>query len=379
MKKLVSAMIIMLLALTVVTGCGEEATTTTASVATTATTATQTTAATAGSQTTAATAPVTTAEASAEVIKLAMGTGLPPTHPMEIMFQEWIKKIEADTGGRVKIEYYPAGELISQFGAYDELTSKVADIANVNVVFPGSPFVIAQALQVFLYGASFEDSRLIYQDLAAKYPEINAEYDGMHRLFGYGSPEMGIHSKEPIRTLADLNGKQIMPPPSFPMLMDMLGATGTMLDMTEVYPQLDKGIISGAVLPTEILLSMNLKDVTKYTTFLPVPVPPVIAIGMNKDSWDGLPADIQQIFTDSAAWAETQLDKTLSATQAKTIEAAKAGGHEFIELPQADLDILFGLLDQISKSAAAELDKQGLPGSQIYADARALVATYGGQ
>ncbi|NLL20247.1 MAG: hypothetical protein GX263_00725, partial [Firmicutes bacterium] len=66
-----------------------------------------------------------------------------------------------------------------------------------------------------------------------------------------------------------------------------------------VYEAMSKGTIDGLLVSSEVLESFKIADVTKYTTYVPcIGNQYNFYIAMNKDKWNSLPEDIQQIFTD---------------------------------------------------------------------------------
>jgi TRAP-type transport system periplasmic protein len=313
----------------------------------------------------------------AQTIKMKLGTSWPITHPVVSVTKRWIEKIQNETNGRVQITLYPSGTLLDQFAAYDQLRSGVAEIAEFSSAFPGTPLLISNALPAFIYGIDMAGARQVFNNLWNQFPELRAEYTKVKPLFNYGSPEeYVITTQKPIRTLADFKGMQLQPIPGFPELLGKLGATGSNIPMSETYNALDKNIINGTIAAAEALATSNFDEVTKYSTNLHLPTPPIIFYAMNLDTWNSLPPDIQKIIEDSSTWWETEADNALQNQQQLAIDSAKAKGHEFIELSPADLTKFYDVMQDIAMAKAADLDSRGLPGTKIFQETRRLIDEY---
>jgi len=301
----------------------------------------------------------------AQVIKMTFGSVFNATHPLEVFNQAWIDKIQKETDGRVQITLYPAQELVGQFTAWDELRAGVADIAYIGVAGIAG-FHIAHAIEKFMYGTDIYVATQIYDKLRAKFPEIDAEFAGAKPLHNRGLTSSYILTRKPIHTLDDLKGLQLQGSPSWPGLCEKMGATGVTMPFMEIYPSLQKDIISGTMLPVDILKSMNLVEVLSYGVNMHTAPPPETFAMMNLDTWNKLPPDIQKVFEDNIPWAKEQMIEVLLKADQDAIEYAKSKGFQFSELPQAELDEMYGYMHEISLETAKELDGMGLPGTEIY-------------
>jgi TRAP-type C4-dicarboxylate transport system substrate-binding protein len=363
MKKLFLIFFVIVIAgCLVFSGCGGTSTTTITATetATTKMTTTQTATATTTQTATATTTTVV------QPIKLSFGSSFPAMHPIEVSHQKWIDKIKEDTNGRVQITLYPAETLVHMFTAWDELKSGVADIINFSMDSSQYGFPIGKALATFMYGTDVITSRQIYAELAKEFPEINAELNGVKVLCYRATISNYLFTKKPIHTLDDLKGLQLQQSPSWPGLPEKLGSTSVNVPFMEVYPSLEKGIIDGSFMPADILKSGSLYEVIGYGINLHSAPPPEGFVLMTLDSWNRLPPDIQKVFDDDFQWAVDEGTQIMEQADQDSLDFAKANGVQFSELPPAELDKLYGYIDEISLVKAAELDAQGLPGTKIY-------------
>jgi TRAP-type transport system periplasmic protein len=325
--------------------------------------------------TTASTQTATQTLTATQIFNLKMGSGMASTHPLELLNQRWIDKIQSETNGRVQITLYTGATLIDQFAGWDELLNGVADIANGSTGIPGSPFPLGAGIMNFFYGVDIPGSLVVYKELLKEFPELSAEFNGAKRLWGVNGATEFIHSNKPIRTVADFKGKQFMTA-GFPDFVAKMGGTGSDIPMMEVYSALDKGIIDGTFMPASALQTENLVDVTKYSTDMKVTRAPSAFYAMNLDTWNSLPPNIQKVFEDSIPWMETETEKVVEQIQQEAIDFAKTKGHEIIEMSQEDMDKTYAIRKEIALNEAASLDAKGLPGTKIFNETLRLINEY---
>lgn len=314
-----------------------------------------------------------------EVIELTYAAEEGPTAAFSLADMIWIEKIEEETGGRVKITPYWGGTLLSLTEGYEELVQGAADIAKVSIEYGSAPgFDILRTMGSFYYGAtSLEQTRLVDEAIRELFPEIDGEMSAV-KILGYQSvTAYQLHTRDtPVRTLADLEGLQIKAIPMYTGPLAEFGATAMSVPMPEVYTNLEKGIIDGFMGPYEVLSSFNLAEVTKYHTAFNMSSCHYAVKLMNMDTWNSLPAEIQQVFEDNVDFWTLQLDNSIQNVDQEGIDYATSLGNEFIELPPEDLQEFYRVWEVEARKGAEALDALGLPGTAIFEEVRRLIELY---
>ena len=144
-----------------------------------------------------------------------------------------------------------------------------------------------------------------------------------------------MSKSKPIRTLEDLKGMKIRTPSAAQSAqLEALGATPIDMPVTQIYNNLDRGVIDATMIPMSAALDFKLIEVAKYFTIdAPLGRSPFL-VAMNKARYDKLPADLRKVIDDT-----TGLNLSLkgAATYDKknneAIEAAKKT-REVIALPR---------------------------------------------
>lgn len=313
----------------------------------------------------------------AETITLSYGAYYGPEHPATKADEKWIEKIEAETDGLVEIEPYWAASLVSRGETFTEVKEGVADIATIKPGYSKTGFELHRAEStVFNYGApDWETIYDVYHEVHEEYPE-DPEWDEVKVLARSSltaAAPYQLHSVEPVRTVEDFNGLTAKATGVWVNVITDLGGSGTAMPMSETYSSLEKNAIDGAIAPNETLKTMSFAEVTDYTTTLDIPIGIYPVRVMNLDVWNSLPSEVQEVFNDNIHyWGRTILEEAEKADVAG-IEFAEEQGHEFIELPEEDMQVIYSAIEERAIESAKEIDEKGLPGTEVYEMTRRLI------
>ena len=196
-------------------------------------------------------------EATTQTINLKYGTYWPPNHFFTIADRNVVKKIEEETNGQVKFEFFAGGTLTSRKESLTELKMGVVNMGYVNTDYaPG--FQVLKTQRSFYYGApDVETARKIYMQVLNKYPQLESEFEGV-KIMGRVTMPQPIHilmARKPVRTIADLKGMKLKAAAPMVPALRALGAEGLTIPITEAYSALEKGILDGCLLPLDVFKS----------------------------------------------------------------------------------------------------------------------------
>ncbi|MFC1533933.1 TRAP transporter substrate-binding protein [Thermodesulfobacteriota bacterium] len=323
-------------------------------------------------------APFLCASLQGQTIELRFATPYPKTHPFTKADYKWIEKIEKETKGRVKFTVYVGGVLFKSRDDWPSLVKGVADVAMAGGSYQKTGFEIMQAVRMFHYGCpNAKVARKVHAGYFPKFPEAAAQWKNAKMLsLGYLTPYQVHTAKKPIRKIEDFKGLQLKSLSHHMGPLKEVGAVGMNVPMTEAYVALQKNTVDGLMAPTETLKSFKFAEVVKYSTKLNLGTGANYARGMNWNSWNKLPADIQKIFEDNSEYWFEQIAYELETLDESAVEYAKGQGVEFIELPKEDLKTFYKALETASLKEAARLDKMGLPGTAVFKEVRRLIELY---
>jgi len=242
-------------------------------------------------------------QAWAQQYTIKLSHGQPPVeqeniHQAVTMFKTFV---EQRTGGRVKVEIYPANQLgkeREQFEGVQQGTIEMCMIAEG----PIAGFFA----EVMVLGIPYLFSNEAVAHKALDGPFGKALFEEMRKktkVRALGIGENGFRNftnrVRPIKTPDDLKGLKIrtMENPAHMAMVRALGASPTPIAWGEVYMALQQGVVDGQENPVSVIEVAKFYEVQKYLT-LDGHVYSILPILINDKFYTSLPADIRGIIRD---------------------------------------------------------------------------------
>ena len=323
-------------------------------------------------------APVlTNAESKSKPITLIWGSHWPPHLAPYKVIERWFKKIENMSNGQLKFKIYPGGTLSAINTALYDLQAGSTDFQTVSAHIFTAEFPITHAMQYFWYDyPNLTVANKVFWETYHHFPEIQAEFKGLKPFSIIVPGAMQLHSKKAVRRLSDLKGMEIGIGGAYLLpIFEAFGASPSDIIYMEFYTSLQKGIIDACTFNLEFLKAMKLAEVTKDTTSLGGSYDASgSTLCMREETWRSLPPDLQALFTKTTEDLQLDYIKTVEAVNEEGKQFAANMGHEFIKFPPEDLKKWHAVCEKVARSAAAELDKKGFPGTKIFEYTREMKA-----
>ena len=206
--------------------------------------------------------------------QVTMKLSTPTVNDVTIEWMNAFKKgVEARSGGKVKVEIYPANQL----GAIPRTVEGVA-LGTIEMTTPATGFFIGlePRFVVFDVAGLFDDvphAQRVFAD-----PEVKKRVatfgatKGVEPLVTYAQGPLALLSHKPVRSVADLAGLKIRVPGGAPLHLEpfrRLGANPLSMPLGEVIPAMQNRTIDGFTAGYSIFPAFKAYDVTKGLTTLP--------------------------------------------------------------------------------------------------------------
>jgi TRAP-type transport system periplasmic protein len=357
-KSIFATLFILILVLTMMVGCSPE------------------------QQTTKTTTSTSTSTQSEDVITLKIANFQGATSMSHEMWEQWAAEVEEATDNRVKFEIYPGGTLAAATDTYDAVVNGIADIGFVITGYTKGRFSLAEVS--CLPGLDYEGwgclhaSKVLWS-LWEQFPEIRSQFDDTHVLWINGELYRQLHSTKPVKTLDDIKGMRIRIPGSEAGIAELLGATPVSMAGGEVYNSLERGVIDSDFHPFEAVDLYKFYEVIDSSTITNTNTGGVFIATMNKNTWNKLPADIQEIISKHSGYYgavelqgemreayEQKFYDSLVEEQGLTVyEWSKEDQRKAAEMTQP-------FIDQWIK----DQEDKGLPGQKVYEECLKLIEEY---
>ena len=233
--------------------------------------------------------------------ELKLHSFVPPTHVIWTdVITPWSQEVARLSNNKLTVRLFPAMQL---GGRPPELYRQVVQgITDATFTLPGytsADFPMMALTELPGTANSADDGT---RKLWANFDKFLArEYKDTKVLMLWNSDSASLMSKsKPIRTLEDLKGMKIRTPSAAQSAqLEALGATPIDMPVTQIYNNLDRGVIDATMIPMSAALDFKLIEVAKYFTIdAPLGRSPFL-VAMNKARYDKLPADLRKVIDDT--------------------------------------------------------------------------------
>ncbi len=301
-------------------------------------------------------------QAAEKVIKLKYANFFGPAHPFGVLAQEWCAEVEKRTNGRVKVTHFPGNTLTPPTQTYDSVVKGIADVGQTLAAYSAGRFLLTEVLAQPIGYTSGYQATMTCNEFYKKFKPKEFEDTKVMYIHGHG-PGM-FHAVKDISSVDDIKGLRLKANTENAGIVTAVGGAPVALPITETYDALQKGLIDGLLLPMEALKGWKFADVIKTTiASQPMAYTAPIPIFMNKDKWNSLSKEDQQIIEKiNEEWVEKQanlwskLDKEATEFSiqkgVKVIQATKEQDAQVAEKMKPVL------ADWVKKTAAKGLPAQ---------------------
>lgn len=313
-------------------------------------------------------------------VTLKFHTFMAPTSNVWLnMHKAWMDKVEKDSGGRIKFEAYPAMQLGgTPVQLYDQARDGVVDIV---WTLPGNTTGRFPRVEVFelpfMMSNAEATSKAYWEYVQTMAPDEFKETQVIAlQVHGPGC----IHTADkPVHNVADMRGLKLRAPTrQVTKLVGALGATPVGMPLPQIPDALSKGTINGCVIPWEVVPSVKVHELTKYTAeFDPAGgslYTTTFVMAMNRNKYNALPPDLKKVIDANSGMATSAwLGKVQQAGDAAGRKAAKDRGNTIFTVSPGEAQEFRRRSRQIEVEWVEDMNKRGLDGRKLLDTARALI------
>ncbi len=283
--------------------------------------------------------------------------------------QVFANEVEKASGGRIKFEVYPAGQLGKDLLAL--FNSGLADLAILIPSYAPEKFPLTSVAELpGLHDSSCDGTARLWN--VAKPGAMLSEGEfkslGFHPLFVNVLPPYGVMTtSKSIANLDVLAGLKIRANgPAMDKTVRSLGAVPVRVSSPELYDALTRGTVDGAFFAYQGLIGPGLQKILKYSVTGAQLGAGAIVYGVSTKTWNGLPDDVKQMMTKAGLTAQETLCKWSDAEDAKAKEKIVAqDGHTLKTLSPQEAAQWNGKVSAVAEAWTKEMDAAGKKGSEL--------------
>lgn len=314
-----------------------------------------------------------------EVIELKLAHFWASTHFIETqLVQEWSKEIQDATDGRIKIISYPSGTLLASTETYDGVLQGVADIGMSCYAYNRGRFPVMEAFMT--PGIVFNNSKSASMAATEGIKELNPEeLQNTQQLMTWGAGPGHLLMKSPVKNRAELQGVEIgVTGGERAEAIKLLGATPVVMSMAECYDAQSKGVIKGTLSTLSTMKGFRLGEVTNSVTLTPFIYNQLFYMVMNKEKWNSLSPEMQDIIMDvTEKFHKEHVIGLLDIDNEESLEYYMATKElEIYELSDDETAEWIELIKPVINDQINTLNEKGLPGEDIIKAVQNLAEKY---
>ena len=321
--------------------------------------------------------------AASQEVTLRLHTFLPPVaNPVKHFMVPWSKKIETASKGRIKVQIYPVMQL---GGKPEQLLQQVRDgVVDIVWTLPGFTPGVMPKLEIFelpFLHRSTKATVLALQDYVEKH--MKKEFEPYHVLLVHAHAGSLFMTKNPINKVEDFQGMKLRSySRTNAWILEALGSAPVQVALPELVPMMNKGTISGSILPYEIAPAVKMQDLANYFTTLAPPQPrlstAIFTLLMNKAKYDSLPADLKKVIDDNSgrnlAPEAIEIWDRIELAGEKVVRSKPK--NKFVQLSAEETAKFKKKVQPVFDRFIKLLDESGANGKQILDEVEALEAKY---
>ena len=265
------------------------------------------------------------------------------------------------SNGRLVVEPYAGGSIVPASEELDGVHQGVLNMGSACPMYAVGKFPQAALFDAVSGGMTAMQMTLWHTKgngdaLAAKMWEdkMNVKYVG---TCGQLPPEIWAHSNKKIETASDLNGLKMRCAGDGGEILASLGVATVYFPGAEIYESAQRGVIDAFEYASPFLnWGMGFHEVTDYLYMSPSRAPTDNAhVWVNRDDWEGLSPDLQQIILDACATVGIEYTAESYMKDDEALVEYLAYGTEVIDMPAAvEEAYLEAAMDFYDAKAAAD-------------------------
>jgi len=289
-----------------------------------------------------------------------MKIGFATMNDIQHQWANWYKEaLEARSNGRIGVNLFPRGQLGTvasqieglQLGTVEAFTTPADFFAGMDPRFG-----------TFSIPLLFKDA--VHAEKVLLDPAMNKEIlalgadKGVQVVSVYTFAPAHYFGKQPIRRLDDFKGKKLRVNATAAerAKMRQFGASAVPMDLSEVVPGIQQGVIDGTMSATAVYVNLKFNDISKVLTEVNDTM--IVSVGVVSRPWLAkLPADLREIVVEEGNKLQARINAQSRVMDENMVKRWREAGGELIRLPDADQarvkQLLSGVGEEVTKDNAA--------------------------
>lgn len=214
-------------------------------------------------------------------------------------FAERVKEL---TNGKITVKVFWPGQLVKTKEAFESVRGGMIDGYSGSMLYFAGIIPEVNCEWLPFGWATPKEASQVYEEYG--WLDLMREATGKHGIH-YVAPvavaSMGLITKQPVRTVDDLNGMKIRAVGMEAKIISALGGSTVSVSGAEQYMALKQGVVDGTDYPFYTIGKYKFYEVCDYITRPALHTPGIVEIILNQETYASLSSD-QQKAVDQAGW-----------------------------------------------------------------------------
>tara|TARA_R100000005_G_scaffold77038_2_gene44161 strand:+ start:4777 stop:5862 length:1086 start_codon:yes stop_codon:yes gene_type:complete len=312
----------------------------------------------------------------AETRTLRMGDTLPAASSLAKTMKEWTETVEARSDGRLKIQYFPGGQIVGAKDSLDLLLSGTVDIAYTPPLREASRLALSAVPALpGLPGGAVQLTEAYLNLLQGTLYDVELSDLGIVPLMAILTPQYEIMTvQKEVVGKSDMAGLKIRSAGGVQgETVKALGAVPVSISAPETYTALQRKTVDGALFSFYSVPIYKLDEVIGYSTTNANLGSYPIVYTINKSVWDSLEPDLQKILQETAREASIKTAQFSDDDAAANVEKYK-DKIKPVEMTGADYTAWQEATSAVRDEWIKKNKADGLPADTLYDEWSKLVS-----
>lgn len=291
----------------------------------------------------------------------------------------WAEKVEADSGGRIKVEIYPAMQLGGKASdLVQQLEDGVVDIIWTLPGFTPGRFPGTQGLELpFMNtGTSATMSPAAMEFVTAN---LDEEFAGIKILSIHATDASLVHTVDkPVKTLEDFQGLKLRVAGRFiGEAVKAMGATPVGIALPGTYEALARGQVDGMLINWAITKPFRFYEVTNHHSDMRLYQSMLMTL-MRQESYDALPDDLKAVIDANSGIAyATRMGEIWDSQREPARQATIDHGNDVFPVSDTEIARWKEAVAPAYDVWIEEMNSRGYDGEALFESLKEITAKHG--
>ncbi|MGE0769088.1 MAG: TRAP transporter substrate-binding protein [Hyphomicrobiaceae bacterium] len=270
-------------------------------------------------------------------LKLGISATDSQTDPYAIGARLFTEDVKKDSGGRIEVSFFPNRQIGDEKELMEGLRFGTIDMAIITNAVVANTVPALQLYDMPFLFASAEQAQKILDGEVGEAMSKQLAAKGVIHLGGMeGGFRNMINNTRPVATPDDVKGVKFrtMQNPVYIEMFKSLGGNPVPMAWGEVFTAVQQGALDGLEIPSAIIDSAKMYEVTKYMS-LTRHTYSVIHLMVSKKVFDKMSPELQAAMRKAGKSATIEQRKRAAANEQKVIEGLKAKGLAINDVTEA--------------------------------------------